>query len=251
MREGKAVSASSRGIGSVMRDGLRGRLPERYDDLFDGAFRRVVAETLTPEVRILDVGAGRQPILTKDQRPEGSYYVGLDLSRRELETAPPGSYDEMIIGDVRRHSPELDRRFDLVVSFQVLEHVKPLEAAIRNVGAYLRPGGRLVAQFSGTFSAFGLINQVVPHKLARPVMSRLLRREPETVFPAHYHHCWYTAIVPMFSTWKAANVIPRFLAAPYFSFAPPLMALYLGYEEWASRSNHPNLASYYLVDALR
>ncbi len=80
----------------------------------------------------------------------------------------------------------------------MLKHVRPLEHAIENMRKYLRSSGVLGVQLSGTFSTFGLVNQVVPQRLAVWLLQRLLDRDPESVFRAYYHHCWYTRLEEAF-----------------------------------------------------
>ncbi len=116
-------------------------------------------------MQILDVGSGRLPCRTPDLRPSDCHYVGLDISAAELAAAESGSYDECVVADIAGpRDQELVGRFDLVVSFQVLEHVRPLDRALDNMHAYLRPGGRLVAQMSGTFAPFSLLGKVMPQR---------------------------------------------------------------------------------------
>ena len=224
-------------------------LPERYAQPWREPFDARVAPSLVLGVRILDIGCGRQPTILPAQRLAGCHYVGLDLSLTELAKAPAGSYDEVWESNVAQRVPELEGRFDLVVSWQVLEHVKPLDKAVENLRAYLRPGSRLVALLSGTFSAFGLINQGVPQHLGVWAMRRLLRRDPTTIFPAYYHRCWYSALKRMFSTWHEAEVVALYRGAGYFGFSPFLQRVYLKYEEWAWCGGYHNLATHYLVNA--
>ena len=214
-------------------------------------FDQCLAAALRPDMRILDLGSGRTPALGAGSRPPGCHYVGLDISLSELRKAPAGSYDEMFQADVIARNPALENSFDLVLSFQVLEHVKPLEAAFENMIAYLKPGGRLVAQMSGTFSLFGLINQVLPQALAVWVLRKATRRSPESIFPAHYHHCWASKLERMVSSCSEREVRPLYLGADYFTFFSPLARLYLVYEDRALRGGHRNLASHYLVTAVR
>ena len=108
-----------------------------------------------------------------------------------------------------------------------------------------------MAQFSGTFSLFGVANQLIPHRAARRLLQRLTRRDPETVFPAHYHHCWYGAVERMFADWTSSEIAPSWLGASYLDFSRPLQAAYLVYEEWTRLGEHRNLAPYYIVDAVR
>jgi len=237
----------------VLNPGVRrlGRLPERYAEPWRAAFDRRVEAALVPGVKILDVGSGRRPTIPAEQRPSGTWYAGLDLSRSELEQAPPGSYDEWHVADVARPLPELEGRFDVIVSWQVLEHVRPLAVALEHLRAYLRPGGRMVAQLSGRFSAFGLINMAVPPRLGVVAMQRLLNRDPETVFPAYYDHCTYRGLAEMLRGWSEAEIVPRYGGAGYFRFFRPAQAAYLLYEDWACRGGHRSLATHYLIAAVK
>lgn len=224
-------------------------MPARYDIPWRGPFDEAVAAVLKPGVRVLDVGGGREPAIPTDRRPPGSHYVGLDLSAAELARAPAGAYDTTVVGDVAVRRPELEDQFDLIVSWQVLEHVKPLAAAIANLRSYLRPGGMLVVQLSGAFSVFGMLNRIVPRRLGRFAMSVLLGRDPATVFPAYYDDCWHRRLRRVFDGWTRVRIVPRYSGAFYFSFFAPLMALYLVYEDWAAR--HPDLATHYVIVARR
>jgi SAM-dependent methyltransferase len=226
-------------------------MPARYAgsqrDEFDGRARR----SLLPGAAVLDVGAGAHPTFPTGERPSGGTYVGLDITATELDAAPPGSYDEKVVADVGTRVAGLVNRFDLALSWQVLEHVKPLEAAIENMRAYLKPGGRLVAQMSGTFSVFGILNRVLPGQTSSWLVNRLTGRPSADIFPAHYHHCYAAALRRMSTQWTRFEVVPRFLGGDYFAFSPTVRAAYLGFEEWAARGHHDNLAGYYLIDATR
>jgi len=226
-------------------------LPARYYSTWRPSFDELVKESLTRECAVLDVGAGCKPTFAPLQRSKKCYYAGLDLSAHELAKAPAGSYDDTWARDITCHCPELEGRFDLVISWQVLEHVKPLETAIENIRGYLRPGGRFVATLSGAFSAYGLINQVVPARLGVFAMYKLLGRDPQTVFPAYYDHCWQTALERMLSDWKGFKVIPFYIGAGYFGFSRNLQKIYLRYEDWALNRKHFNLATHYLIEATK
>jgi len=224
-------------------------LPDRYAERWRAPFEERLSSELRPGVRILDVGSGRRPTLPIDERPSGCFYAGLDISESEMLRAPAGSYDEYYVSDVTKRVEAFKGQFDVVISWQVLEHVKPLEDAFENIHYYLKPGGRMITQFSGTFSIFGLINQVVPSSLTPWALKHLTKRDPETVFPAYYHHCWASAIKRALKDWSDVEVIGRYNAASYWRFAKPLQKVYLQYEDWALRTGRDNLATHYLVDA--
>src|SRR5215218_1572274 len=135
-------------------------LPPRY--LFDwrAPFDHAIEARLAPGITVLDIGSGRNPAVALSSRPDDVTYIGLDVSSDELSAAEPGSYDEHVVVDAARLYEPLRGRADLAVSWQVLEHVRDLRATIDNIGAYLKPGGVFISLFSGSFSAFGVINQL-------------------------------------------------------------------------------------------
>ncbi|NNL66367.1 MAG: class I SAM-dependent methyltransferase [Myxococcales bacterium] len=225
--------------------------PERYAIPWDAPFREQIARSLRPGGRVLDVGGGRFPTLRPEQRRDLEAYVGLDVSRAELGAAPDGAYTECVTADVIQRVAALEGRFDLVVSFQVLEHVRPLERALDNLHAYLAPGGTLVAQFSGGRSVFALADRVIPSRLGRFVLERFIGRPPETIFPAHYDRCWYGALTELLCGWRDVEIVPVYWGMDYFRFSRPLQRLYLGYENWLHAGDRRDWAPYYVVKARR
>jgi SAM-dependent methyltransferase len=223
----------------------------RYREPWRRPFDCRLDALLTPGVRILDVGAGRNPTIPPARRPDGCHYVGLDLSSAELDVAPAGSYDEIWVADATTHLRNLDGRFDVVLSFQVLEHVKPMSAAFENFRLYLIPGGAFLGQFSGTFSFFGLANRVIPDRLTAWLVDRFTERSAASVFPAHYDRCWASAIRRTTRRWTRVDIVPRYTGASYLRFLPLAQRAYLVYEDWAMRTGHEDLATHYIVEARR
>jgi SAM-dependent methyltransferase len=236
----------------LARRSIAGELPLHYKRRLEHEFDERVASALHPQMRILDVGSGRRPSLAPELRPAGCEYIGLDVSRTELDTAEPGSYDAGVVADIAGPiQPELVGGFDLVISFQVLEHVRPLDRALENMRAYLKPGGRLVVQMSGTFTPFSLAGKIVPHRMKVRMLERFLDRVPEEIFPAHYDHCWATALAGLTRGWTQVEIIPLHRGAAYLHFSKPLRAGYLVYERFLTRRGLDNLAAYFIVDAIR
>lgn len=241
-------------IRQVASAAYRGDLPERYRGYpasFRVAFEDAVYAALAPGQRVLDVGSGRAPSVAPEDRPGGCVYVGSDIIAGELDLAPPGAYDDAVVNDITVFDPSLEDGFDLILSFQVLEHVKPLAPALDNMRRYLRPGGRMVAQLSGAFAAYGMVARVTPRKVTEWAQRRLYGREPDTVFKPRYDRCWSDALSAHLLPWSSATITPLWMAEPYFHFSPPLRGLYVAYEEWARRGDRRNLAPYYLIEAVR
>jgi len=206
---------------------------------------------LRPNMAILDVGSGRRPALTSADRPVGSRYVGLDLSAAELRRAPAGAYDEHVVADIGEPIAELRDGFDLIVSWQVLEHVRDMQRALDHARSYLRPSGRFVALLSGRYSVFGTLNTLMPAGLGVWLLRCLLRRDPESVFPAYYDRCSGSELGHLMAAWTEAEITPLYLGASYFNFSATLRDVYLSYENWACRSGRGDLATHYMIVARR
>ncbi len=229
----------------------RPELPARYQGSWRAPFHERVERLLQPGMTILDVGSGRYPTIPPELRPAGVTYVGLDISETELAMAGPGAYDETRVADVTRRLPDLEGRFDMILSWQVLEHVKPLRVAFDNMHAYLRPGGVFVGQFSGQLSYFALANRLIPHRLTAWLVSRFTEREAGAVFPATFDACRDSRLRKILARWSSSEIVPRYTGAAYLRFLPPAQWLYLKYEDWAMRTGRRDLATHYLVEARR
>ena len=232
---------------------MRGRpgLPSRYKVPWPDLFETRVRSSLASGVRVLDVGAGSRPTIAPEDRPASCFYAAIDVSRPELERASAGSYDTIWEHDVAEYLPSLVQQFDLIVSWDVLEHVRPLGVAIENLRSYLRPGGRLIAQFSGAFSVFAVANRILPRRVKKALLSTLLARDPATTFSAFYDHCSYRGLTELSAGWSQADIVPLYHGADYFNFSKILQQAYLRYENWALAKDHRNLATHYLVDVVR
>jgi SAM-dependent methyltransferase len=245
----------SSAVTEVMRRRLKGELPARYvaDPVHPYAepFWAALGPHLRPELEVLDVGSGRRPVVRPVDRLAGWTYAGLDIDGTELDRAGPDGYDEHLVGDITERDPAREERFDLVISRFLLEHVKPIDAALENMRRALKPGGQLVSLLPGRFAPFSLANQVLPHPVSQKLLKWTIRRE--AVFPAHYDRCWHSALVRLVAAggWSSGEVTPVYASAQYLRFSRVLQAGYLGLEELYLRADRPNLASYYVISATR
>lgn len=225
-------------------------LPARYAKNEHAAYVDACMEYLKPGATVLDVGAGRRPVVPVESI-QGTYYVALDVDKEELDAAPPGLYAESIVSSIETFLPELENRFDLVMSFYVFEHVESLAKTLENCRKYLKDGGTMVAQFSARYSYFAIANQLIPHPVTKRLGNVLAGRAPHTVFPAHYDKCWYSAVEKLMKDWSEVDIQPLYTGAGYLGRKPfnLVRPLYLAYEDWTARQDKKNLASHYLVKA--
>jgi len=237
----------------VSEANVKGVLPRRYHTRWQDPFEDTIRERLREGMTVLDVGSGRNPTLGPAERPANTTYVGLDISGEELQQAGPGAYDRLAVADIARRVPELVGSVDLVVSWQVFEHIKPLAAAMDNIHAYLKPGGTLISLFSGRWSAFGVVNRLIPNAIGGRIVERSMRRRgtARPVFPAHYDRCTYSDLRRMTADWSNVEIHALFRGATYFHFSRLLTRTYLAYENTVRRAGLRDLGTHYLLIAQR
>ncbi len=94
----------------------------------------------TPGVLVLDFGCGTEPYAPLFTA-RGTQYTGADF----------GGVAEVDVDESGRLVDVSDGSFDVVVSFQVLEHVRDLDMYFGEIRRVLRPGGRLLLSTHGTW----------------------------------------------------------------------------------------------------
>lgn len=223
------------------------RYANNWRELFATQYKPLLRKGMT----ILDVGSGRTPAIPVETRPYECRYIGLDISAEELAHARPGSYDDEYAIDLKHKVDTLTGEVDLAISWQVLEHITPLPDAVSNVCEYLRPGGHFVSLLSGANAHYALINRFVPQRLGVGAMKHLLNRSPDSVFRAHYDSCTFSGLERVFADWSKFNITPLYRGADYYSFFKPAASAYLLYEDWAVSAGKKDLATHYLVVAMK
>ena len=184
--------------------------------------------------------------------PEGCTYVGLDVSANELRRAKVGSYDEILVADICQRMPATEGCFDLVISWQVLEHVPSMRAALATQHAALTSGGRMVAMLSGAWAMHALAARVIPYRISTWLQARLLGMVPEDKFPTRYDCCTDRSLRGLLAAggWTTWDVVPLYRSGVYLEFSRPLQRMYILYENWAASAPRANLATHYIVDAV-
>jgi SAM-dependent methyltransferase len=101
---------------------------------------RLAATLAGRSVSVLDFGCGSQPYAPLFV-PFGAHYTGADF----------GDQAEVHIDETGHLVDVADASFDVVASFQVLEHVRNLDTYFAEARRALRPGGRLLLSTHGSW----------------------------------------------------------------------------------------------------
>mgnify|MGYP001167493564 CR=1 FL=1 len=107
-------------------------------------FRRHFAGVLRPGDTVLDIGCGDARAYQAKLMEVAREVHGIDISERAVARARAKGVLAKV-HDLSENLPYEDETFDVVVCFEVLEHLFDPKHAVREIRRILRPGGRLVA----------------------------------------------------------------------------------------------------------
>lgn len=108
-------------------------------------------------LRVLEAGCGSVNQLALGPN---SRITGIDISERQL--ARNDGLTEKILGDIQTY-PLPEASFDLIVCWDVLEHLSHPEEALSNFVRAIRPGGLIVLAFPDVNSVKARITKYTPH----------------------------------------------------------------------------------------
>jgi SAM-dependent methyltransferase len=123
--------------------------------------QQIVDDYLTPErtFAILEAGCGS---MSKLRLGKNIHVVGIDISKKQLERN--GELDERILGDIQTYSlPE--GSFDIIICWDVLEHLPDPCKALENFLRACKPNGLIILAFPNLFSLKGFVTKLTPHKV--------------------------------------------------------------------------------------
>lgn len=119
----------------------------------------IVDDTATRvgSLRLLEAGCGSSSRL---EMPSGTRVVGIDISQSQLDRN--SILSEKILGDIQTY-PLDESAFDIIICWDVLEHLSDPEAAVRNLVRATTPGGSIILALPNLGSPKGLLTKYTPH----------------------------------------------------------------------------------------
>lgn len=219
---------------SRLTDTLRDRLyadEARRDPVIP--FLEVVGRFITPESRVLDIGAGAGEINPYDFKGRCGEMVGVDMDERVVDNP---LLDRGVVGD-GESLPFDDESFDVVFSIYVLEHVADPASFAAEIKRVLKPGGVVLSITPNKWHYVAQIASWTPLRFHRWVNERRGRASDDT-FPTTYllnsrrdQEAWFGA--PDFDT----DLFERIEVSPnYLMFSVPTMLAGVAYERVVNAS---------------
>jgi SAM-dependent methyltransferase len=149
-------------------------------------YEAVVAASVFPGCRWLDVGGGRAPFLFNDELARElvarcSHVTAIDPSEHVLE-------NQFVRERVRDHieNYQCAEPFDLATMRMVVEHVRQPEAFVAGLARLIRPGGAAVVLTVNRWSPIALAAKALPFRWHHPIKRLLWGVRPGDSFPVHY-----------------------------------------------------------------
>jgi SAM-dependent methyltransferase len=108
-------------------------------------------------LRVLEAGCGSN---SKFRLAPNAHVTGIDISKEQL--AKNSLLHEKILGDIQTYPLEASS-FDIIFCWDVLEHLRHPEQALKNFARAIRDGGILVLGAPVVSSLKGVITKYTPH----------------------------------------------------------------------------------------
>lgn len=110
--------------------------------------------------RVLEAGCGSS---THFRHHPEDHITGIDVSPEQLERST--YLQEKILGDIQEPGVIPPGRFDLIVCWDVLEHLPHPRRALEHFAQGLRPGGLMLLSSPNVLTVRGLLTKMAPHAL--------------------------------------------------------------------------------------
>lgn len=153
-----------------------------------------------PRARVLEAGCGSSTRITL---PPDRYLVGIDIEQRQLDKN--AALDEKYLADLQTF-PLPQEGFDLILCWDVIEHLPAPIKALERMTAALKPGGSLILAYPNLWSLKGLVTKFTPYKI---------------------HEWFYRHVI---GDKRPSNEWDQFGTTLHFSIAPPAI------RKWADRN---------------
>jgi SAM-dependent methyltransferase len=123
--------------------------------------QQIVDDYLTPErtFAILEAGCGS---MSKLKFGNNIHVVGIDISEKQLERNT--QLNERLLGDIQTY-PLAEFTFDIIMCWDVLEHLQDPRKALENLLRACKPNGLIILAFPNLYSLKGMITKLTPHRV--------------------------------------------------------------------------------------
>lgn len=145
-----------------------------YEYPFRGGKLQLLFETyLSESCIVLDAGCGPTGRYVSNLPPD-AWGVGLDIHRENVAKSKKANTSKnvsFIVSDIQ-NLPFIDNTFDLIVCYDVLEHMEEPDNAVKELASVLKKRGRLLITTSNLFNPALLIDTLLPNIISEKIIQR-------------------------------------------------------------------------------
>jgi len=154
-------------------------------------------QALSPEQELtaLEIGCGSGVLLSQLEDASRWRIDGTDLDHSALSRIGPGR-GEIYLYDIHERLPEFAERYDVVVLFDVLEHIAETPRFIESVLFHLKPGGYLLLNVPSLMLLFSRYDEAAGHhrRYDKRSLAREFEDSPLEILEMRY---WGLSMIPL------------------------------------------------------
>ena len=198
---------------------------------FRGRLLEIVDERLSEfeTVRVLEVGGIDRPLINKSP---SITYDGLDI---EYNAACDLVYDNFYCQSIELPVENAKKKYNLITSITLLEHVPNNKATITNCYELLDENGVMAHYVPSKWHPYSIILRAVGSRWQKKIIL-VLRPEAISVtgYPTYFNYCSPSSMFKLLKSegFKEIKIIPFFSAADYFNFFFPFFLIVLAWENF-------------------
>lgn len=162
---------------------------------------------LSTKLNVLDLGCGSG--LVRQQLEQSTHWTidGADLDYQALRSNPDLK-GKCYLYDIASRDSSLQEKYDVILLFDVLEHIEDTRSFLANVSFHLKPGGHLLINVPAYQTLFSEYDKAVGHVMRynKNLLKALLTDEGYIIATASY---WGACLVPLLVIRKMMLVLSK------------------------------------------
>ena len=178
---------------------------------------------------VLEVGGIDRPLLRKSPAIR---LEGLDI---EFKEDCGKIYDNFLVQSIEK---PISRKYDLIISKTLLEHVRNNSTGLKSCYGALKQGGTMIHYLPSKWHPYSIILRLIGPRLQKLFIA-LFRPHAlaKTGYPAYFDHCSPAAMKHVLTDigFIKISIKPFYNAADYFSFCFPLYTIVLLWEHFCRK----------------
>lgn len=145
--------------------------------------RDLVDKYLDDKISVLDVGCGHGNFVIDELRDKFVKAVGIDCNKEGTEKNV--CLDEVMIGNIES-TPFEDKKFDLVVSLWMLEHIKNPEKVFLEINRVIKNGGYFAFVTPNKFNFLIFLRRLIGDRVSGFINKIVYGREEKDLYGVYY-----------------------------------------------------------------